>query len=182
MGSIRWIFFTLLAAPDRGFKERESVRNAKWQCVRSFPAQIFLIALVLRLIPVILARRLSIGLDDMFQYDMLARSLASGNGFRWYAACGPGPYRPISASRPQPPRLLILAECLRPSVPRYIRGSCHWSIILNGINAGRFFAARLAQTLLGALLAPLTYYVAKSLSLPASVDGTRKRKRGNSGE
>ena len=43
-----------------------------------------MIALVLRLIPVILARPLGIGLDDMFQYDMLARSLASGNGFRWY--------------------------------------------------------------------------------------------------
>ena len=41
-----------------------------------------MIALILRLIPVILARGLGIGLDDMFQYDMLARSLAAGNGFR----------------------------------------------------------------------------------------------------
>ncbi|HZM20623.1 MAG TPA: hypothetical protein VFC02_02705, partial [Anaerolineales bacterium] len=51
----------------------------------SFVFRIYIVALVLRLIPVFLARGLGIGLDDMFQYDMLARSLASGNGFRWYA-------------------------------------------------------------------------------------------------
>ena len=52
---------------------------------KSFALRIFIVALILRLIPVIAARGLGIGLDDMFQYDMLARSLASGNGFRWYA-------------------------------------------------------------------------------------------------
>ena len=51
----------------------------------SFPIRIYIIALILRLIPVFLTANLGIGLDDMFQYDMLARSLASGNGFRWYA-------------------------------------------------------------------------------------------------
>jgi hypothetical protein len=49
------------------------------------PWLIFLVGLFLRLIPVLLTRGLGIGLDDMFQYDMLARSLASGNGYRWYA-------------------------------------------------------------------------------------------------
>ena len=52
---------------------------------KSFAFKIYLVALVLRLLPVILARGLGIGLDDMFQYDMLARSFAAGNGFRWYA-------------------------------------------------------------------------------------------------
>src|SRR3970040_959338 len=52
---------------------------------KSFAFRIFIVALILRLIPVILARGLGIGLDDMVQYDMLARSLASGHGFRWYA-------------------------------------------------------------------------------------------------
>src|SRR4026208_401975 len=51
----------------------------------SFAFRIYLVALILRLIPVIFARGLGIGLDDMFQYDMLARSLAAGNGFRWDA-------------------------------------------------------------------------------------------------
>src|SRR5690606_7501758 len=52
---------------------------------KSFPFKIYLVALALRLIPVLAARGLGIGLDDMFQYDMLARSLAQGHGFRWYA-------------------------------------------------------------------------------------------------
>src|SRR5688572_26913909 len=51
----------------------------------SFPVRIYLIALAFRLVPVFLTANPGIGLDDMFQYDMLARSLASGNGFRWYA-------------------------------------------------------------------------------------------------
>ncbi len=52
---------------------------------KSFAFRIYIVALILRLIPVILSRGLGIGLDDMFQYDMLARSLAGGHGFRWYA-------------------------------------------------------------------------------------------------
>src|SRR5678816_498745 len=52
---------------------------------KSFAFRIYIVALVLRLIPVILARGLGIGLDDMFQYDMLARSIVTGNGYRWYA-------------------------------------------------------------------------------------------------
>ncbi|HCR72193.1 MAG TPA: hypothetical protein DIW23_12165, partial [Anaerolineae bacterium] len=51
----------------------------------SFPVRIYIIALIFRLVPVFLTSNLGIGLDDMFQYDMLARSIASGNGFRWYA-------------------------------------------------------------------------------------------------
>ena len=49
---------------------------------KSFVFRIYVVALVLRLIPAILARGLGIGLDDMFEYDMLARSIISGNGFR----------------------------------------------------------------------------------------------------
>ena len=52
---------------------------------KSFALRLYVIALVLNSFPVFLACGLGIGLDDMFQYDMLARSLASGNGFRWYA-------------------------------------------------------------------------------------------------
>ncbi|MEN8243120.1 MAG: hypothetical protein ABFS17_14495, partial [Chloroflexota bacterium] len=53
--------------------------------ISKFAVGVFLLALVLRLIPVIATRQMQIGLDDMFQYDMLARSLAAGDGFRWYA-------------------------------------------------------------------------------------------------
>src|SRR5215216_158305 len=38
--------------------------------VNSFAYRIFIVSLLLRLIPVLAARGLGIGLDDMFQYDM----------------------------------------------------------------------------------------------------------------
>lgn len=46
---------------------------------------LFLIGLLLRFFPVLLSHNLGFGLDDMFQYDMLARRLASADGYRWYA-------------------------------------------------------------------------------------------------
>ena len=51
----------------------------------SFGVRIYLLSLVARLIPLLMLADLGIGLDYMFQYDMLARSLTQGNGFRWYA-------------------------------------------------------------------------------------------------
>src|SRR5258707_4482773 len=139
---------------------RLKTQTEQRQWFRSFPVGIFLIALGLRLIPVILARQLSIGLDDMFQYDMLARSLVSGNGFRWYA----------------PPDLALIAPFLHVDLrsitldPRgmltTLRAQLYPAFLaivyyFNGLNADRFFAARLAQAAMGALLAPLTYSTAK---------------------
>lgn len=124
-----------------------------------------MIALVLRLIPVILARGLSIGLDDMFQYDMLARSLASGNGFRWYATADLAQIAPYLHLDPGAVNLDprgMLTTFRAPLYPFFL------SLIyrVNGINSGRFLAARLAQTILGALLAPLTYFIAQKISSP----------------
>ncbi|MBE3066352.1 MAG: hypothetical protein IMZ73_02820, partial [Chloroflexi bacterium] len=56
-----------------------------WKSPKTFPLRIFLIALLLRLMPVVVMRNMGIGLDDMFQYDMLARSIVAGDGYRWYA-------------------------------------------------------------------------------------------------
>jgi hypothetical protein len=127
------------------------------------PWLVFLVGLFLRLIPVLLTRGLGIGLDDMFQYDMLARSLASGNGYRWYArddlrmleayvhfdlsGVDYDPVRgvPTSFRAPLYPAFLALVY------------------LLTGGGTGRFFAARLVQAVLGALLAPLTYAVSRRL-------------------
>jgi hypothetical protein len=130
----------------------------------SFPLGIFLAALVLRLIPVILARSLSIGLDDMFQYDMLARSLATGNGFRWYASADLEMLKPyvdfdLSNVNYNPVRG-VETSFRAPLYPAFLS----LIYLLVGSGANRFFAARLAQTLLGAALAPLTYLVAKKIS------------------
>lgn len=128
-----------------------------------FGWRLFLVALVLRLLPVLLTRSLGIGLDDMFQYDMLARSLASGNGYRWYA------YSDLQLLEPYihfdldsveyDPQRGIPTSFRAPLYPAFL-ATIYW---ISGGGAGRFFAARLAQAMLGALLAPLTLLAARRL-------------------
>jgi hypothetical protein len=138
----------------------QSVLNFK-----SFALRIFIVALILRLIPVLLARGLGIGLDDMFQYDMLARSLATGNGFRWYAQEDLNQLAAfvdfdLSSVKEYDPRLGIPTSFRAPLYPTFL------AIVyfFNGTGFSRFFTARLAQVIfLGAPLAPLTYWVAQSL-------------------
>src|SRR5258706_10165308 len=129
---------------------------------KSFVFQIFIVALILRLIPVFLARGLGIGLDDMFQYDMLARSLAGGHGFRWYAQADLNQlasfvHFDLTSVKDYDPNLGIFTSFRAPLYPTFLAIIYFFS----GTGFSRFFAARLAQAiLLGAPLAPLTYWVA----------------------
>ena len=135
---------------------------------KSFAFRIFLVALVLRLIPVILARGLGIGLDDMFQYDMLARSIATGNGYRWYAEkdlnqLAAFVHFNLSSVKEYDPIRGIPTSFRAPLYPTFLALVYFFS----GTGSSRFFAARLAQAIcLGAPLAPLTYWVAKRLFPP----------------
>ena len=132
---------------------------------KSFAFRIYIVALILRLIPVLLARGLGIGLDDMFQYDMLARSLAAGNGFRWYAQEDLNQLAAfvdfdLASIEEYDPILGIPTSFRAPLYPTFL------AIVyfFNGTDFSRFFAARLAQAIfLGAPLAPLTYWVAQRL-------------------
>src|ERR671934_2663020 len=113
---------------------------------RSFALRIYLVALVLRLIPVFLARGLGIGLDDMFQYDMLARSLASGNGFRWYAQEDLNQLAAfvdfdLSSIKEYDPDRGIFTSFRAPLYPTFLAIIYFFS----GTGFSRFFAARLAQ-------------------------------------
>ena len=131
----------------------------------SFPVRIYLVALALRLIPILITRGLGIGLDDMFQYDMLARSLASGNGFRWYAQEDLKLLEPyvdfdLSTAKEYDPRYGMYTSFRAPLYPAFLAVV----YFFNGLDFSRFFAARLAQAiLLGAPLAPLTYFVSRRL-------------------
>ena len=133
---------------------------------KSFAFRIFIVALILRLIPVLLARGMGIGLDDMFQYDMLARSIAQGHGFRWYAQVDLDRFASfltfdLSSLKDYDPSLGILTSFRAPLYPAFLALVYFFS----GLDFSRFFAARLAQAvLLGAPLAPLTYLVALRLS------------------
>ena len=139
--------------------------------LKTFAFRIFIVALVLRLIPVIAARSLGIGLDDMFQYDMLARSISSGNGFRWYAQqdlnqLAAFVHFDLSTVKEYDPVRGIPTSFRAPLYPTFLAIVYFFS----GAGFSRFFAARLTQAvLLGAPLAPLTYFVSKKLFPPIRV-------------
>jgi hypothetical protein len=143
--------------------------------LRSFTFRIYVIALILRLIPVVLTRGLGIGLDDMFQYDMLARSLASGHGFRWYAQQDLKQLAAfvdfdLSSVKEYDPVLGIPTSFRAPLYPAFLALVYFFS----GTGFSRFFATRLAQAVfLGAPLAPLTYVVAKKLFPPLNIGEKR---------
>lgn len=126
----------------------------------STPRKLFVLALILRLIPVLLTIDLPIGLDDMFHYDMLARSLAAGNGFRWYAQPDLEllqsyvDLEPIGAYDPQG----VLTSFRAPGYPAFL------AVVyaVSGLQ-WRFFAARLVQAFLGATLAPMVYALGRRL-------------------
>ncbi len=121
---------------------------------------IFILALVVRLAPVVATRHLGIGLDDMFQYDMLARSLIAGQGYRWYAQPDLDlitRYISIPVPPDYDPRG-VLTSFRAPLYPFFLAGV----YLLSGL-PGRFFAARYIQAILGALLAPGSYLLARRL-------------------
>jgi hypothetical protein len=132
---------------------------------KTFAFRIFIVALVLRLIPVFLARGLGIGLDDMFQYDMLARSLAGGHGFRWYAQTDLNQlaafvHFDLTSVKDYDPSLGIPTSFRAPLYPAFLAIVYFFS----GTGFSRFFAARIAQAIFfGAPLAPLTYLVTLKL-------------------
>ena len=126
----------------------------------TFPARIFVVALVLRFVPVLLAANMGIGLDDMFQYDMLARSIVSGNGYRWYAQQDLPliqAYIPLDLTSVDYDPRGVLTSFRPPLYPAFLA----LIYFVAGVGAKRFFIARLVQTVLAASLVPLTYALAR---------------------
>ena len=129
--------------------------------LKSFPVRIYLLALVVRLIPVFLTIDLGIGLDDMFQYDMLGRSLAAGEGYRWYAEEDLElilRYFPADFFKGEYDPRGVLTSFRPPGYPFFLA----LVYLVSGLEL-RFFIARLVQAFVGALLAPLTYALARRL-------------------
>lgn len=147
--------------------------------LKSFPFRVYLVALLLRLLPVLLARGMGIGLDDMFQYDMLARSLAQGHGFRWYAQADLDRFASfldfdLTSVNDYDPRLGIPTSFRAPLYPAFL------AIVyfFTGLDFSRFLTARLAQAIfLGAPLAPLTYLAALRLSSFVFPDEMKEERR-----
>ena len=128
-----------------------------------FAILIYLIAVIVRLVPVLATPELGIGLDDMFQYDMLAESLATGEGYRWY---GEDDLELISryididfiTDTDEYDSRGILTSFRPPGYPAFLA-----AVYKVGGLTNRFFIARLVQVLLVSTIAPLTYLIAKRL-------------------
>lgn len=130
---------------------------------------LFVVALVLRLIPAVLYLNYPIALDDMYQYDMLARSLASGHGYRWYATADVEQLRPYLSRFIDMSTLIFPPEGLlttfrAPGYPIFLAG-----LYLLVPWASRFAFARLVQVVLSALLAPLVAVLACRLHMGRKV-------------
>ena len=124
---------------------------------------LFLIGLLLRLVPVLLSYNLGIGLDDMFQYDMLARSLASGNGYRWYAQDD------LYLVQPYVQFDLSIIDYQPRGVPTSFRPPLYPMFLaiiyfFTGSGSHRFFIVRIVQAVIGAMLVPMTYLLGKKFS------------------
>ena len=110
---------------------------------------------------------------------MLARSLAGGHGFRWYAEADLNQLASfvdfdLTSVKDYDPSLGIYTSFRAPLYPTFL------AIVyfLNGTGFSRFFAARLAQAIfLGAPLAPLTYWVAQRLFPISSSNNEIKEER-----
>jgi hypothetical protein len=131
-----------------------------WKSPKTFPLRIFLIALLLRLVPVVVMRNMGIGLDDMFQYDMLARSIAAGDGYRWYAEEDLPtvlPYLQLDLTSIEYDPRGVLTSFRPPLYPAFLA----LIYFVFGVGVKRFFIARLVQAILAASMVPLTYALAR---------------------
>lgn len=125
----------------------------------SFPRLLILLfvgSLLIHLIVVALFINQPIALNDMFQYDMLARSLKEGKGFRWYSKADVEILRPYYSQFLDIDNLHFPPEGLRttfraPGYPFFLA-----FLYLFVPDSLRFVLARLAQAGLVSALAPLT--------------------------
>lgn len=98
----------------------------------------------------------------MFQYDMLARSIESGNGYRWYGAEDIKliqQYFTFDMSNVDYDPRGVPTSFRPPLYPAYLA----LVYFIFGIGPKRFFIARLSQVILSAALVPLGYFVSRML-------------------
>lgn len=131
--------------------------------LRSDSFLLFLAALAPRLALAIAAFSMPIALDDMYQYDMLGRSLAAGEGYRWYTRADAEFLQPylaqmVDLSRLTFPENGILTTFRAPGYPFFL--ALVYLLVPVGV---RYGVVRVLQALIFALMAPLTASLARLL-------------------
>jgi hypothetical protein len=121
---------------------------------------LWLLAFLPRFVLALLYFDHSIALDDMYQYDMLARSILQGNGYRWYSEADFEKLRPYYKQFLDVEDLQFPEEGLRtahraPGYPVFLSGV--YAVVPEAI---RFGWTRLVQAALTAGLAPLCALIA----------------------
>ncbi len=131
-------------------------------------AGVFLLAWIPRLALALIYLQLPLGLDDMYQYDMLGLSLARGNGYRWYQRdyvqqleAYFARWYHLDLDPPSVPPEGYLTVFRPPGYPAFLA-----AVYLVAGETHRLAAVRLVQSVLGAALAPLTLFLARRLRLP----------------
>jgi hypothetical protein len=128
---------------------------------------LFLLAWAPRLLLALVFLRLPIGLDDMYQYDMLGLSLARGAGYRWYQR---DYVERIETYINRNYAVDLEAEDVPPDGYPTVFRAPGYPVFLAVIyrlvgEPGRLAGARVVQSALGALLAPLTALLAWRLGV-----------------
>ena len=121
---------------------------------------LWMIAFVPRLVLSVVFFQQSIALDDMYQYDMLARSMLNGNGYRWYSAQDIEPLKPYYKQFLDLDKITFPEEGVKtahrgPGYPAFLTG-----IYTLVPEQTRFGWTRIIQAVLTAGLAPLTALIA----------------------
>lgn len=104
-----------------------------------------------------------IALDDMYQYDMLGRSIENGNGYRWYSKTDVDVLKPyysqfLDLDNLDFPENGILTTFRAPGYPFFL--ALIYSLVPSSL---RFVFVRIAQACLMAILAPISAYIAYKL-------------------
>jgi len=131
-------------------------------------AGLFLLAWIPRLALAVAFLHLPIGLDDMYQYDMLGLSLARGHGYRWYQR---DYVRRLQAYIDAYYQADLPADSVPVDGFVTVFRAPGYPVMLALIyrvfgETDRLAAVRLVQSVLGALLAPLAALLARRLRLP----------------
>lgn len=140
--------------------------------ILSFPMLLILLfvgSFLIHLLIVTIFMNQPVALDDMFQYDMLARSLKAGNGFRWYSKADVEILRPYYSQFLDIDHLPFPVEGLKtafraPGYPFFLA-----FIYFFVPESLRLIFARLVQAIAAGLLAPLAAVLCHQIGFSGKV-------------